>query len=494
MKTIIEGYRQTGSTASASGTGDVAWSPASLTAQAQIDAGEDTQVLRATNFGFLDPPDDATIQGVEVKITKQDEDNTNSVIDHSVQLLYNGSPLGSWFSGSPWPGTSTTVTYGAASSTWGASLTGAMVKHSTFGVQIGAGLSSGPQDVDLNISQIEMRIHYAAKDPEPDEKAPPCGDCCDCGCSSHPVRYANGEIHLEAADLAAAGFGLSWGHRRSYSNRLSHHGEIGQGFGWLMSHWPYLIQKTGGAIVFVEDNHAAVWFDSSMGSYTARHGAQHTLTHNMMAQEFTLTKPSGEVYKFKDFGMMASPKGALKSVTSPGGQSISVVSYDTSEHITEVQRSSSSGGSTTVESFKYDYLTSGDNTGRLEYVTLRRQVDGGDWANYRRVKNEFYNAEEAYGHQGDLKRVTIQQWNGSAWDDLEVSMYRYYKDGESGGSRHLLKYVVNPESYERLKAAVSDPLTATNAQVADYADLRGASKRGRVNGTGLIIDKKLGRR
>jgi hypothetical protein len=473
---LVEGYKDTGTTTTSGGSAP-AWNPDTLTAKAQLDAGQTTQLLAATNFGFGDMPDDATINGIEVRITKQDEDNTGKISDWIVKLMVSGSPTGNNMAAiGTWPGSPTTVTYGGPTNTWGASgLTGATVKSSNFGVQIGAqaALPGSVQDIDINISKIEMRIYYLAKKADPKaEKAPPCdsGCACDCGCTSElPVRYANGEVELEVTDIATSGFGLPWGQRRTFSNQLSHHADVGQGFGWLMSAWPYLVQKTGGAIVFVEDNNNAVWFDSSMGSYTARHGAKHTLTANTGAQEFTLTKPTGEVFKLRDFAV-SSAKGMFKSATSPGGQTISVVSYDTNDHITEVQRSYTSGGSTTVESFKYDYLTSGDNSSRLEFATLRRQVDGGAWANYRRAKYAYYDTGESYGHQGDLKTATVQKWTGSAWADLEVYYYRYYKDGESNGSRHLLKYVVNPESYERLKAAVSDPLTATNAQVASYAD------------------------
>jgi len=476
MTTTFEGYNSAGTTVSVSGSG-VAWNPASLTAKAQLDSMQTTQYLRATNFGFGDMPNDATISGIEVQITRQDEDNTGWIVDHFVELVLNSSPIGSPDrSMETWPGTSAAIVYGDSTSNWNTSLTGADVKNATFGVQIAASAPDGaPQDIDINISKIEIRIHYLAAILEPDLTAPPCDECgeCDdnCGCvSEHPIRYANGEVHLEATDLADAGFGLPWAHRRSYANRASHHGDLGHGFRWFSSSWPYLVQKTGGVILFVEDNHHAVWFDESGGSYTARHGALHTLSYNSADQEFILAKPSGDVLKFHDFSVTAAPKGIFKSATSPGGQTLSVVGYDSNDHITEVQSSYSSGGSTTIRSFKYDYLSTGDNAGRLEYVTLRRQVDGGAWANLQRLKCEYFGPGVSYGHQGDLKRVTVQQWNGSAWDDLRIAMYRYYKDGETGGSRHMLKYVVNPESYRRLAAAVADPLTATDAQVAAYAD------------------------
>src|SRR5262249_22653758 len=53
---------------------------------------------------------------------------------------------------------------------------------------------------------------------------------------------------------------------------------------------------------------------------------------------------------------------------------------------------------------------------------------------------------------------------------LDTRYYRYYVSGDSNGYAGALKYVFNPDSYARLKAVYSDPTTATDAQVAPYAD------------------------
>jgi hypothetical protein len=64
------------------------------------------------------------------------------------------------------------------------------------------------------------------------DEQPPRDPCCDCPCncppprrlppfcSRPPVRFANGEIFFRAVDLEAKGFGMEWGHTRTYSNRL----------------------------------------------------------------------------------------------------------------------------------------------------------------------------------------------------------------------------------------------------------------------------------
>ncbi len=64
--------------------------------------------------------------------------------------------------------------------------------------------------------------------------------------------------------------------------------------------------------------------------------------------------------------------------------------------------------------------------------------------------------------------------SGTAWVDLETTLYRYYTAASSGSIGFVsgLKYVVGPEAYRRLSADpnVSDPLLAPDSIVAQYAD------------------------
>jgi hypothetical protein len=135
-----------------------------------------------------------------------------------------------------------------------------------------------------------------------------------------------------------------------------------------------------------------------------------------------------------------------------------------------VQRSYTNSGTTTIESYLYSYFSSGANLGRLEFVNLRRKVGAGSWTEIRRVKYAYYGSGESNGLLGDLKTATVQVLVSSVWTDQETSHYRYYVDAAGGiGFAHGLKYVLGPEAYRRL-AAVTDPVTATNTQVAQYAD------------------------
>ena len=71
------------------------------------------------------------------------------------------------------------------------------------------------------------------------------GGCLCCGTehSPGPVRYFNGEVRLVVDDMGSGGFGLGWGHRRAYCNRLVGDGIItdyGNGSNWLIASYPYL--------------------------------------------------------------------------------------------------------------------------------------------------------------------------------------------------------------------------------------------------------------
>ena len=97
-------------------------------------------------------------------------------------------------------------------------------------------------------------------------------------------------------------------------------------------------------------------------------------------------------------------------------------------------------------------------------------MNSGSWSDIRRVLYDYYGSAESYGTLGDLKRSRAQVPQGSTWADREVHYYRYYKSGESSGFAHGLKYEVRPKAYEQMTADGLDPLTASNSQVAQYAD------------------------
>src|SRR5262249_3654905 len=115
----------------------------------------------------------------------------------------------------------------------------------------------------------------------------------------------------------------------------------------------------------------------------------------------------------------------------------------------------------------YTYLTSGVNAGLLSNLTLRRQTNGGAWTTIRQTAYTYYDGSTAMGNIGDLQLAQVEDGSGNV---LDTNYYRYYQAGQANGYVHGLKYAFSADSYARLAAAFSNPLTATDAQVAPYAD------------------------
>jgi hypothetical protein len=134
---------------------------------------------------------------------------------------------------------------------------------------------------------------------------------------------------------------------------------------------------------------------------------------------------------------------------------------------------------------------------RVTSVLLRRSANGGvTWTNVRQALYTYWDGSNAFGTLGDLKTAVVQSWQNGVWTNLTTTLYRYYKapsgSSSSSSSRsssssssssssgaaslssvHMLKYIVEPDSYARLAAdpnAGSDPTTAPDWVVALYAD------------------------
>ncbi len=76
-------------------------------------------------------------------------------------------------------------------------------------------------------------------------------------------------------------------------------------------------------------------------------GEEDSRCHNEENHVFTLTYPSGHIWKFHDFDQYDYPEGALKEFSSPGGQTVTAT-YDGNDRLTRLQRTNG----TTVESFQ----------------------------------------------------------------------------------------------------------------------------------------------
>ncbi len=296
--------------------------------------------------------------------------------------------------------------------------------------------------------------------------------------SGFPVRYATGEIILRVSDILTGGYASGWGHTRSFLNRLKHPQGVGQGYNWQVEQWPYLIANLDGQVSILGKADSAYWFVKTETGYDSMFRDQYRLELSQADGVYRLFDPNGTITEFDDY------TGMFTRQVSPGGDVVSVTAMAPNGYnVTSVEQTVTVAGVVTVEQFNYEYITPYADT-LLQRVTLRRQVDGGAWQNVARASYTYYGPSEANGGLQDLKTVVTEIWDGSAWSETGTTYYRYYPEfasasssSSSGGPSagwdvraHLLKYVLNPSSYARMVSDDYNPLTASDAGLALYAD------------------------
>ena len=347
----------------------------------------------------------------------------------------------------------------------------------------GGGLVSGIPQVCCPGSNIYGSWEYtnaitSLPTATPDPLAPPC---CDGKCSAFsegPIRYANGELRLTATDISSSGFGVPWGHTRSFASRMSWTQTVGQGYNWQVSQWSYLIIQTDTVVVQGAPN-ASLWFDKVGSSYVPRFGVDQTLTLDTAQNRYILSTPDGTVTQFD------ATTGLFRNESDAAGNITEVTSIHANNYnIATIQRSVTTAGVTTTEQYSYTYdSSSGDPL--LSHVTLQRRVGAGSFDNVLRATYIYYSGDDPNGLAEDLRTVVTQVWQNAAWTDTGTSYYRYWLElasdsssssssSSSGGSSapfaHLPKYVLNASAYARMVADGHDPLTASDSLLLMYSD------------------------
>jgi hypothetical protein len=119
-----------------------------------------TDLLRLTNFGFTssDVPSGATIDGIEVVISRK-ADVSDGRSDSELYLMLSGSRQGSnYASATTWPTTEATATYGGATDKWGFTPTQANIVDATFGIELCVAYKS--QNSKPFVNYIKIRVYY----------------------------------------------------------------------------------------------------------------------------------------------------------------------------------------------------------------------------------------------------------------------------------------------------------------------------------------------
>ncbi|RCS49488.1 hypothetical protein DTL42_13265 [Bremerella cremea] len=304
-----------------------------------------------------------------------------------------------------------------------------------------------------------------------------------------PVRYANGELQLRIKDLSSEAFGVPWGHTRVYSNRLSNSYNYGNGFNWMIHEWPRLVRfksptdaskppvgvtaekkRTGCTIALVRGTRNALWFDEieendDKTSWEPRFNAKHVLKEDSDEHTIKLYAPNGHVWEFYDFTCPNSREfekkskkdreaiapGHLKQHVGPYGQDSQKIKLAYKK--CQLQTATRSASDIT-ETFTYSW-----KEGHVENVTLSRKGGGGQ-GNVSRVKYTYYGDKETHGNKGDLKTARVEFWDGG-WKSRKDTLqyFAYYTSANSTYAQGMLKAVVGPENYYRMRQVGRDPLS-----------------------------------
>ena len=359
----------------------------------------------------------------------------------------------------------------------------------SFGTFVDAAAGSTPASVTLNNTAGQLDAPAAQHDgntptPTPTPTTTPPCDCplC-CGATSkHPVKYGDGTPVFTIGDLTAGGFTGGWSVIRNYTTQADLLPDNSFGYGWTNNRQTFLISDGGGDgganpdVVVVNTAYKQVAFDYAGGGYgQATKVSNDTLSRDAAAGTYAWSNPeTGDVSVYYDFGpaTAANLQGKVKYTLDAAGNRVDFA-YNGAGQLTTVSQADAAGD---AEAFAYTYFAAGPNAGQVSNVrqTLRR-AGASSPTLYRQAVYGYYQGTyaggDAYGNQGDLRSVVLEDGSGHA---LATSYYRYYTPADIAAGQPgyvgALKYVLTPTGYAKLAAAVGDPFTATDAQAAAYAD------------------------
>jgi YD repeat-containing protein len=292
------------------------------------------------------------------------------------------------------------------------------------------------------------------------------------------VDLYSGAVNTSVDGPSSGGFGLgfdagsSWGN----DNTASLVGSI-NGNGTLQNSLPQLIHDGTNTLV-LQSGGSSLWFDLVSGTWTERYGGTDTLTADSGNTQFIFADGSGTVTTFYDFSH-GGLSGKIKGLSDANNNS-TTYNYNGSSQLTSVVRENVTGTVHTKQGFTYNYFTSGANSGKISSIVLGNktwdtglsQSEPGSYSTVRQAIPSYYASGVSGGNAGDLE---LMQTEDAGSNVLDTQFFRYFVSGDSDTHGYVgpEKYVLNTDSYTRLVAALTGgttPATATDAQVAPYAD------------------------
>jgi len=164
-------------------------------------------------------------------------------------------------------------------------------------------------------------------------------------------------VRFIVTDVSSNGFGVPWGHTRSYSNKLS--GQQGgiNGNSWFVAEVPELVEVNSTTICLISIVQEALWFDLVGGSWVPRFFVKDSLVQDAANHQFVYTNvETGIAVAFFDFSTsnVAAKRGQFKSFTDSGGHE-TVATYGTDDRIASFVMESG----TNTAGYYYTYYVAG---------------------------------------------------------------------------------------------------------------------------------------
>lgn len=139
-------------------TGDASASDYTYANATGTSTGDITNYLTVTDFSFS-IPSTATICGIEVIIENSVSGAMQIVSDNSVKLIKGGVITGNdYASSNPWSTSSSIISYGGSTDTWGTTWTASDINSSSFGIAVSANLSSYASTAQIDY--ISINVYY----------------------------------------------------------------------------------------------------------------------------------------------------------------------------------------------------------------------------------------------------------------------------------------------------------------------------------------------
>ena len=181
------------------------------------------------------------------------------------------------------------------------------------------------------ISWVELQLpdHLPGHPPRvaPINPPPPRNGChCACNCppphcpppqlSPRPIRYATGELAANVEDMSTGGFGGTWGHTRSYANRLSFPANAGNGNNWQVKEWSYLLFRDDGTIAVMGQPTKVLWFSQIDGICTPMFDIKDTLILDVQNGVYRLYDLHGGITQY------SAASGVFQQYTDAAGNTV----------------------------------------------------------------------------------------------------------------------------------------------------------------------------